>query len=37
MKSHLERRPAFTPAQAFVVQFGRDMQELDSTYHIICG
>jgi hypothetical protein len=24
MKSHLERRPAFTPAQAFVVQCGRD-------------
>ena len=24
MKCHLERRPAFAPAQAFVVQFGRD-------------
>ena len=24
MKSHLEQCPAFTPAQAFVVQFGRD-------------
>jgi hypothetical protein len=24
MKSHLERRLAFPPAQAFVVQFGRD-------------
>jgi hypothetical protein len=24
MKSHLEQRPAFPPAWAFVVQFGRD-------------
>ena len=24
MKCHLERRPAFAPTQAFVVQFGRE-------------
>jgi hypothetical protein len=24
MKSHLEQRPPFAPAQAFVVQFGRE-------------